>query len=79
MERQLTEARQQLSEMNVEAERTRGRLEAQVKESGAIEQRIAQAARGATEDVVGRTHAALETAGALRPAPSADPATVPGT
>src|SRR5436190_3810194 len=31
---------------------------------------IAQAARGATEDVVGRTHAALEAAGALRPAPS---------
>ena len=30
-------------EKNVEAERTRGRLESQVKESGAIEQRIAQA------------------------------------
>jgi len=33
----------QLSETNVEAERTRGRLAAQVKESGATEQRIAQA------------------------------------
>src|SRR5687767_1298430 len=43
VERLLTEARQQLSEMNIEAERTRGRLESQVKESGAIEQRITQA------------------------------------
>jgi chromosome segregation protein len=43
IEAQLTEARQQLSERNVEAVRTRGRLESQVKESGAIEQRIAQA------------------------------------
>ena len=43
LEQQLTEARQQLSGMNVEAERTRGRLASQVKESGAIEQRIAQA------------------------------------
>jgi chromosome segregation protein len=43
LERQLTEARQQLSDMNVDAERTRGRLESQVKESGAIEQRIARA------------------------------------
>ena len=42
-EQQLTEARRQLAEMRVEAERTRGRLESQVKESGAIEQRIAQA------------------------------------
>jgi chromosome segregation protein len=43
LERQLTEARQQLSDTNVEAERTRGRLASQVKESGAIEQRIGQA------------------------------------
>ena len=43
LELQLTEARQQLSDRNVEAERTRGRLASQVKESGAIEQRIAQA------------------------------------
>ena len=43
IEAQLTEARQQLSERNVDSVRTRGRLESQVKESGAIEQRIAQA------------------------------------
>ena len=43
LEQRLTEARQQLAGMNVEAERTRGRLEAQVRESGAIEQRITQA------------------------------------
>jgi chromosome segregation protein len=42
-ERLLTEARQQLAQSNIEAERTRGRLASQVKESGAIEQRIAQA------------------------------------
>ncbi len=40
---QLTAARQQLAELNLEAERTRGRLQSQVKESGSIEQRIAQA------------------------------------
>jgi chromosome segregation protein len=49
IERLLTEARQQLSDKNVEAERTRGRLEAQVKESGAIEQRIAQAEKESQE------------------------------
>ena len=49
IEQQLTEARQQLSGMNVEAERTRGRLESQVKESGAIEQRIAQAEKESQE------------------------------
>ena len=42
VEYKLTEARQQLAERKVEAERTRGRLESQVKESGSIEQRIAQ-------------------------------------
>jgi chromosome segregation protein len=42
VEQQLTEARQQLAECQVEAERTRGRLASQVKESGSIEQRIAQ-------------------------------------
>jgi chromosome segregation protein len=41
-EHRLTEARQELAELNVEATRTRGRLEAQVRESGAIEQRITQ-------------------------------------
>jgi chromosome segregation protein len=49
LEEQLTEARQQLAGMNVEAERTRGRLESQVKESGAIEQRIAQAEKESQE------------------------------
>ena len=43
IEQQLTGERQQLSDLNVEATRTRGRLESQVKESGAMEQRIAQA------------------------------------
>jgi chromosome segregation protein len=42
IEYRLTEARQQLSERQMEAVRTRGRLESQVKESGVIEQRIAQ-------------------------------------
>ena len=49
MDQQLTESRQQLSERNVEAERTKGRLESQVKESGAIEQRIAQAEKESQE------------------------------
>jgi chromosome segregation protein len=49
IEYQLTEARQQLSEKNVEVERTRGRLASQVKESGAIEQRIAQAEKESAE------------------------------
>jgi chromosome segregation protein len=43
LEECLTAARAQLSDANVEAERARGRLAAQVKESGAIEERIAQA------------------------------------
>jgi len=42
VEHQLTEARRQLAERQVEAERTRGRLASQVMESGSIEQRIAQ-------------------------------------
>ncbi|HUK19892.1 MAG TPA: chromosome segregation protein SMC, partial [Bryobacteraceae bacterium] len=49
IEEQLTAARQQLSECQVEAERTRGRLEAQVKESGAIEERIAQSEKESQE------------------------------
>jgi chromosome segregation protein len=49
LEQQLTESRQQLSEYNVEAERTKGRLASQVKESGAIEQRIAQAEKESQE------------------------------
>jgi chromosome segregation protein len=42
VENQLTEARRQLAERQVETERTRGRLASQVKESGSMEQRIAQ-------------------------------------
>src|SRR6202022_4062910 len=38
----LTEARKQLAELNVEVERTRGRLEYEAKQSAAIEQRIGQ-------------------------------------
>ncbi len=49
LEQRLTAARQQLSEKNVDAERTRGRLEAQVRESGAMEERIAQAERETQE------------------------------
>jgi chromosome segregation protein len=49
IEERLTESRQQLSEKNVEAERTRGRLASQVKESGAIEQRIMQAEKESQE------------------------------
>jgi chromosome segregation protein len=49
LEQELTAARQQLSEMNVDAERTRGRLESQVRESGAMEQRIAQAEKESQE------------------------------
>jgi chromosome segregation protein len=49
LEEQLTEARQQLSNSNVEAERARGRLASQVKESGAIEQRIAQGEKESRE------------------------------
>jgi chromosome segregation protein len=48
-EQQLTEQRRELAECQVETERTRGRLESQVKESGAIEQRIAQAERESQE------------------------------
>jgi chromosome segregation protein len=48
-EQHLTEQRRELAECQVETERTRGRLESQVKESGAIEQRIAQAERESQE------------------------------
>jgi len=48
-EQRLTETRAQLASLNVEVERTRGRLESQVKESGAIEQRIGQAERESQE------------------------------
>ena len=49
IEEQLTANRQQLSEKKVEAERTRGRLASQAKESGAIEQRIAAAEKQSQE------------------------------
>jgi chromosome segregation protein len=49
LEQQLTAARQQLSEMHLDAERTRGRLESQVRESGSMEQRIAQAEKESQE------------------------------
>ena len=49
VEQQLTAARQQLSGLQLEAERTRGRLESQVKESGAIEQRIAHSEKESQE------------------------------
>jgi chromosome segregation protein len=49
IEERLTESRQQLAERQVDAERTRGRLESQVKEIGAIEQRIAQNERDSQE------------------------------
>jgi len=49
MEQQLIAARQRLSGLQVEAERTRGRLESQVKESGAIEQRIAHSEKESQE------------------------------
>ena len=43
IEGRLTEGRQRLAGLNVDAERTRGKLASQVKESGAIEERISQA------------------------------------
>jgi chromosome segregation protein len=43
LEAQLTEARAQLAETNLEAERTRGRLESQVREAASIEQRMTRA------------------------------------
>src|SRR6202042_2618548 len=43
LEAQLTGARKQLAEMNLEAERTKGRLEAQVREAASIEQRMTRA------------------------------------
>ncbi len=42
VEARLTEARKQLAELNVESERTRGKLEGHVRESASIEQRMGQ-------------------------------------
>src|SRR5689334_4797854 len=49
LEQTLTAARARVAELNVEAERTRGRLESQVKEVAAIEVRIAQREKEAAE------------------------------
>ena len=61
-EQQLTAQRRELAECQVETERTRGRLESQVKESGAIEQRIAQAEKESQEleQRLGRIGAEME-------------------
>ncbi len=48
-EARLTNCALELAALQVEAERTRGRLEAQVRETGAIEERIAQGEREAQE------------------------------
>src|SRR5579872_1888528 len=48
-EGKLTELRARLAALQVEAERTRGRLEAQVRETGVIEERLAQGEREAQE------------------------------
>ena len=48
-ESRLTGLRSQLAALQVEAERTRGRLEAQVRETGAIEERITQGEREVQE------------------------------
>ncbi|MDP9171397.1 MAG: chromosome segregation protein SMC, partial [Acidobacteriota bacterium] len=53
LEAQLTEARSQLAAMNVEAERTKGRLESQVREAASIEQRMTRAEEE-TGDLEGR-------------------------
>ena len=48
-EARLTELRRQLADLQVETERVRGRLEAQVRESAAIEERMAQGERESQE------------------------------
>jgi chromosome segregation protein len=53
IEQQLTAERQRLSDLNLDAERTRGKLASQVKESGAMEERIAQA-ENETQSLAGR-------------------------
>ena len=49
LEAQLTEARRQLSDVNVESERTKGRLESQVREANSIEQRMSRADQETTD------------------------------
>ncbi|HEX4278092.1 MAG TPA: chromosome segregation protein SMC [Bryobacteraceae bacterium] len=71
LEARLTEARRQLAEMNLDAERTKGRLESQVREASNIEQRMTRADQE-TGDLEGRLRqnetertALVETVGAL--------------
>ena len=61
IEARLTETRKQLSELNVDAERTKGKLEAHVRESATIEQRMAQG-EAELQTLEGR----IETCGAER-------------
>ncbi|MDP9053387.1 MAG: chromosome segregation protein SMC [Acidobacteriota bacterium] len=49
LEAQLTEGRRQLAEMTLEAEKTKGRLESQVRESQSIEQRMTRADQETTD------------------------------
>ncbi len=63
IEARLTETRKQLAGLNVESERTRGKLEAHVRESSTIEQRMA---RGETE--VQELQGRIETSGTEREA-----------
>jgi chromosome segregation protein len=59
LEAQLTEVRKQLSDCKLQHERTRGKLESQVRESGAIEQRMSRAEEESAE--LGTRLAACET------------------
>ncbi|HYA17255.1 MAG TPA: chromosome segregation protein SMC [Bryobacteraceae bacterium] len=63
IEAQLTEARRQKSEMSVEAERTKGRLEAHVREAASIEQRMAAAEQESVGLAAGLGHNETERAG----------------
>jgi chromosome segregation protein len=49
LEAQLTEARRQLAEMNIESTRAKGRLESQVRQASDIEQRMARADHETTD------------------------------
>jgi chromosome segregation protein len=62
IEAQLTEARRQRSEMSVEAERTKGRLEAHVREAASIEQRMAGAEQETVSLEAGLQHNQTERA-----------------
>ena len=64
LESKLREVRRTLADTNVEAERTRGRLQSQVRESAGIEERIARAEQEAL-DLEGRIKTAETERGAL--------------